>query len=80
MSTFQGVARVKEHLVKHHANGVYPSVNFNEETQKIDGANRLMKELTSQNVLEALADTAPVLEDGLKNVAKIVVLLGPACL
>ena len=79
MSTFQGVARVKEHLAKHHADDFYPSVNFNKETQKIDVANKLIKELTSQNVLEALADTAPVLEDGLKNVAKIVVLLGPAC-
>ena len=77
MSTFQGVARVKERLVKYRE--FYPCANFNEETKKIDGANRLIKELTGQNVLDDLADTAPDLAAGLKNVAEIVVLLGPAC-
>ena len=72
MSTFQGVARVKEHLAKHHADDrVYPSENFNEETKKIDGANKFMKELTSQNVLETLAHTAPDLAAGLEKVEEL---------
>ena len=76
MSMFQGVARVQAYLSGHQ--GVYPCVKFNQETRKIDGANRLTKELTSQNVLETLANTAPDLAAGLENVAKIADLLGRA--
>ena len=72
----QGVARVQAYLRGHH--GVYPCVKFNQEARRIDGANRLMKELTDRNVLEALAQTAPDLAAGLENVATIVGLLGRA--
>ena len=57
---------------------MYPSVNFNRETKRIDGANQLVKELTGQNVIETLETAAPYLADGLKNVAKIVGFLGRA--
>ena len=77
MSMFQGVARVQAYLSKHHT----CVNNFNHETKKIKEANRLVKELTDQNVggvLEALGHTAPVLAAGLENVAKIADLLGCA--
>ena len=58
--------------------GVYPCVNFNQETKRIDEANGSLKELTSRNVLEALTNKAPVLAAGLKKVKKITDLLGRA--
>ena len=73
---FQGVESVRTYLSKHLS--VYPCEKFNEETKRIDGANRLTKELTSQNVLEALENKAPDLVTGLKKVEKIVGLLGRA--
>ena len=76
MSMFQGVESVRTYLSKHLS--VYPCEKFNEETKRIDGANRLTKELTSQNVLEALENKAPDLVTGLKKVEKIVGLLGRA--
>ena len=76
MSMFQGVESVQAYIREHH--GVYPCVKFNQETRRIDEANRLIKELTSQNVLETLANAAPVLAAGLKKVEKIADLLGRA--
>ena len=74
---FQGVERVQAYLSEHR--GVYPCVNFYQETKKMDGANRLVKELTSQNVLDSLDRTAsPDFASGFKNVGKIVGLLGRA--
>ena len=74
----QGVVRAPTDLFLRKHLSVYPCEKFNQETKRIDEANRLIKEVTRQNVLDSLANKAPDLASGLNNVAKIVGLLGRA--
>ena len=78
MAMSQGLARAPVDFFLRKHLSVYPCEKFNQETKRIDGANRLTKELTSQNALDSLANTAPDLATGLEKVAKIVGLLGRA--